>query len=131
MASSGAVQFVKGAGGWKKETSVTGVNLGAKDYKEESMIKPLDARVVVRVVDQTDRKSAAGIILPETMSRNILNGVVTAVGPGRILQDGTLHKVNMKVGDTIMFSIGRGLEFSIEGVRHWWLTEDECLGVVG
>ena len=67
------------------------------------MIRPLGDKVVVEPKDDA-AKTAGGIFLPDTAKKKPQEGVVIAVGPGRILEDGTNAKMNVKAGDVVIFS---------------------------
>ena len=67
------------------------------------MLKPLSDRVIVKNL-AADEKSAGGIILPDTAKERPQRGEIIAVGPGRVLDDGKLVPMEVKVGDKVLFS---------------------------
>src|SRR5262249_48823031 len=73
-------------------------------------LKPLGDRVVVRRLEAAE-KTAGGIYLPETAKNKPQRGKVEAVGPGRLLKDGSRRPLQVKVGDTVLFTTWAGDEF--------------------
>ena len=73
-------------------------------------IKPLSDRVVVRRTEATE-KTAGGILLPDAAKEKPQKGTVLAVGPGRMLKDGTRRPLQVKVGDVVLFTAWAGDEF--------------------
>ena len=92
-------------------------------------LKPLQDRVVVTRVKE-EEKSKGGIIIPDSAKEKPVEGQVVAVGNGKILEDGTVRKLDVKVGDRILFGKYSGTEVKIEGEEHLILREDEILGVI-
>jgi chaperonin GroES len=92
-------------------------------------LKPLHDRVVVKRVKE-EEKSKGGIIIPDTAKEKPVEGQVVAVGNGKVLEDGTLRKLEVKAGDRILFGKYSGTEVKIEGEEHLILREDEILGVI-
>jgi chaperonin GroES len=91
-------------------------------------IKPLGNRVVLkRSAAQTSR---GGILLPETAKEKPLQGIVLAVGPGRIDEEGNLHRLSVKEGDIVLFSSYGGLEISLGDEEFMVVGEDDVLAVV-
>ncbi len=92
-------------------------------------IRPLQDRVVVsRIAEQ--EKTKGGIIIPDTAKEKPAEGKVLAVGPGRVLEDGSVRKLDVKVGDRVLFSKYGGSEVTINGEELLILREDDILGVV-
>jgi chaperonin GroES len=92
-------------------------------------IRPLQDRIVVsRIADQ--EKTKGGIIIPDTAKEKPIEGKVLAVGNGRILEDGTVRKLDIKVGDRVLFGKYGGTEVTIDGEELLILREDDVLGVV-
>jgi chaperonin GroES len=77
-------------------------------------IKPLGDRIVVRR-NAAEEKSAGGILLPDTAKNKPQRGEVLEVGPGRLLKDGTRRALEVKKGDTILFTSWAGDEFKERG----------------
>jgi chaperonin GroES len=92
------------------------------------MIKPLADRVVVKPITQ-EEKTKGGIVLPDTAKDKPQEGEVIAVGPGRILDNGTRLNPEVKVGDRVIFSKYSGTEFKLDGVEYLILRESDILAV--
>jgi chaperonin GroES len=92
-------------------------------------IRPLQDRLVVsRIADQ--EKTKGGIIIPDTAKEKPIEGKVLAVGNGRILDDGSTRKLDVKVGDRVLFAKYGGNEVTIDGEQLLILREEDILGVV-
>lgn len=92
-------------------------------------IRPLHDRVLIKRVAEED-KTKSGIIIPDTAKEKPIEGKVIAVGNGKLLDDGSLHKLEVKKGDRVLFGKYSGTEVKIEGVEHLILREDDILGIV-
>ena len=73
-------------------------------------IRPLGDRIVVRRFE-AEEKTAGGILLPDTAKDKPQRGKILAVGPGKLLKDGTRRPLQVKEGDTVLFTIWAGDEF--------------------
>ncbi|MGD8858378.1 MAG: co-chaperone GroES [Myxococcales bacterium] len=93
-------------------------------------IRPLQDRVVVSRIEEQN-KTAGGIIIPDTAKEKPAEGKVMAVGNGRILEDGSVRKLDVKVGDRVLFSKYGGTEITVDGEQLLIMREDDILGVVG
>ena len=93
------------------------------------MLKPLDDRVVIKV-DDSESKTAGGIVLPDRAQEKQQRGAVVAVGPGKLLDDGTRAKPDVAVGDTILFGKYSGTEITVDGVEVIILRESDILAKV-
>ncbi len=91
-------------------------------------IKPLADRVVVQPVPQDD-KTAGGVYLPDTAKEKPMKGKVVAAGPGRMLKDGSLAKMEVAVGMTVLYSKFSGNEIKLEGEDYVILQEKDVLGI--
>ncbi|MGE0790220.1 MAG: co-chaperone GroES [Sandaracinaceae bacterium] len=92
-------------------------------------IRPLHDRVLVQRVKE-EEKTKGGIIIPDTAKEKPIEGKVVAVGNGKILEDGSVRKLEVKKGDRILFGKYSGTEVKIDGEEHLILREDDILGVV-
>ena len=92
-------------------------------------IRPLQDRILVKRLD-SESKTAGGIIIPDNAKEKPMEGQVVALGNGKRLDDGSLQKPDLKVGDTILFSKYAGSEVKIEGTEHLVMREDDILGVI-
>jgi chaperonin GroES len=73
-------------------------------------VKPLGDRIVVQR-DEAEGKTSGGILLPDTAKNKPQKGKVLAVGPGRMLKDGKRRPLQVKVGDTVLFTSWAGDEY--------------------
>jgi chaperonin GroES len=98
--------------------------------EEESMkIRPLQDRVIVQSIEE-EAKTKGGIIIPDTAKEKPQEGKVIAVGPGKILENGTKTTLDVKVGDKILFGKYSGSEIKIDGEEFIMMREDDILGVI-
>ena len=89
--------------------------------------RPLHDRVLVRRIEQ-DEKTTGGIIIPDTAKEKPMEGEVIAVGAGARGEDGTLHALDVKAGDRILFGKWSGSEVKIEGEELMIMKESDILG---
>lgn len=93
-------------------------------------IRPLHDRVILKRTEQ-ETKSAGGIVLTGSAAEKSTRGEVLAVGKGRILENGEVRPLDVKVGDTVIFSEGYGLKTEkIEGQEVIILSENDILAIV-
>ncbi len=92
-------------------------------------LRPLRDKVVVKP-SEGEEKTAGGIFLPDTAKKKPQEGKVIAVGNGRVLDDGTIKPLTVKVGDTVVYSKYGGTEVSVEGEDVVVLDEDQIYAVV-
>jgi len=92
-------------------------------------IRPLQDRVIVKRVEE-EEKTKGGIIIPDTAKEKPMEGKVTAVGKGKLLEDGKIHPLDVKAGDRILFAKYGGTEVKIDGEEHLIMREDDILGVI-
>ncbi len=90
---------------------------------------PLGDRVVVRPKEK-EEVTKSGIVLPGTAQEKPQEGEVIAVGPGRVLDNGTRLPVELKVGQSVLYSKYAGTEFKIEDEELLILREPDVLAVV-
>ena len=92
-------------------------------------IRPLYDRILVkRIEEQT--KTAGGLFIPDTAKEKPMEAMVVAVGNGKLQEDGSLRKLEIKAGDKILFSKYSGNEIKIDGTDHLILREDDILAVL-
>jgi chaperonin GroES len=92
-------------------------------------IRPLHDRVIVQRLEE-EEKTKGGIIIPDSAKEKPQEGKVIAVGPGKILENGTKIALDVKVGDKILFGKYSGTEIKIEGEEFLMMREDDILGVI-
>ena len=91
--------------------------------------RPLHDRILVKRLEEKETIKG-GIIIPDTAKEKPQEGVVEAVGNGKILENGTKLSLEVKEGDHILFGKYSGTEIKIDGVEHLILREDEVLGIL-
>jgi chaperonin GroES len=92
-------------------------------------IRPLHDRVVVKRLEE-ERKSAGGIVIPDNAAEKPDQGEVMAVGTGKILEDGKVRPLDVKVGDRILFGKYSGTTVKVEGDELLVMREDDIMGVI-
>ncbi len=92
-------------------------------------VRPLDDRVVIKPMEAEER-TAGGIVLPDTAKEKPQRGVVVALGPGKLLEDGTRGEMSVKMGDMVLFGKYAGSEITVEGAEHQIMREQEILVVI-
>lgn len=92
-------------------------------------IRPLQDRVVVKRKEE-ETKSAGGIVLPGSAAEKPSQGVVVAVGPGRILENGSNRPIDLKVGDTVIFGKYASNTVKVGEEELLILSEGEIFGVL-
>ncbi|RRR37490.1 co-chaperone GroES [Schaalia georgiae] len=92
-------------------------------------IKPLEDRIVIRQVE-AEQTTASGLVIPDTAKEKPQEGEVVAVGPGRVDDNGNRVPVDVKVGDTVIYSRYGGTEVKYEGQEYQILSSRDVLAVV-
>ncbi len=92
-------------------------------------IKPLEDRIVVQAND-AESTTASGLVIPDTAKEKPQEGTVLAVGPGRY-EDGQRVPLDVKVGDTVLYSKYGGTEVKYAGEEYLILSARDVLAVVG
>jgi chaperonin GroES len=96
---------------------------------KETKFRPLRDRLLVKRVSQ-EAMSAGGIIIPDAAKEKPQEAEVIAVGNGKVLDDGRVIALDLKVGDKVLYGKYSGSEIKIEGQEYLILREDEVLGVL-
>ncbi|PQJ95207.1 co-chaperone GroES [Chromatium okenii] len=92
-------------------------------------IRPLHDRVVIRRMDE-ERTTAGGIVIPDSATEKPIQGEVIAAGNGKILENGTVRPLDVKVGDRVLFGKYSGTEVKIDGKDFLVMREEDIMGVV-
>lgn len=92
-------------------------------------VRPLHDRVIVRRLDE-EEKSSGGIIIPDSAKEKPVQGKVIAVGKGKSLENGEVRPLDVKEGDTVIFSTYAGTEIKLDGDTLLMMREDDILGVI-
>ena len=109
------------------EGEIIAAGPGTRD--DDGKLRPLQDRILVRRV-QEEEKTKGGIIIPDTAKEKPIEGEVIAVGNGKILEDGSVRKLDVKVGDRILFGKYSGTEVKVDGEDRLILREDDILGII-
>ena len=91
-------------------------------------IRPLHDRVIVKRLEE-ERTSPGGIVIPDSAAEKPVQGKIMAVGKGKILEDGTVRPLDVKVGDKILFGKYSGTEVKIDGDELVVMREDDLMAV--
>ena len=91
--------------------------------------RPLHDRVLVRRVE-AEEKTAGGIIIPDTAKEKPQEGEVVSVGTGARSEDGTVHPLEVKEGDRILFGKWSGTEVKVDGEDLIIMKESDILGII-
>jgi chaperonin GroES len=92
-------------------------------------IRPLHDRVIVKRIDE-ERKSAGGIVIPDTAAEKPDQGEVVAVGKGKKSDDGKLIALDVKVGDRVLFGKYSGQTVKVKGDELLVMREEDIMGVI-
>jgi chaperonin GroES len=92
-------------------------------------VRPLADRVVVKRLE-SEQKTKSGIIIPDTAKEKPIEGIVVAVGNGKLLKNGKLRPLDVKEGDRVLIGKYAGTEVKLDDVEHVILSEDEILAVL-
>jgi len=92
-------------------------------------IRPLHDRVIVKRLEE-ERKTASGIVIPDTAAEKPDQGEVVAVGKGKVMDDGKVRALEVKVGDRILFGKYSGQTVKVEGDELLVMREEDIMGVI-
>ena len=90
--------------------------------------RPLHDRVLIKVLD-SEEKTKGGIIIPDTAKEKPQEGEVVAVGPGAKTEDGKTVKMDVKVGDKVIFGKWSGTEIKIHNIENSIMKESDIMGI--
>jgi chaperonin GroES len=92
-------------------------------------LRPLNDRVIIKRLDN-ERKTASGIVIPESAAEKPDQGEILAVGPGKRTEDGKVLPVDVKVGDKVLFGKYAGQAVKVDGEELLVIREEEILAVI-
>ena len=92
-------------------------------------IRPLHDRVIVRRWEE-EKTSPGGIVIPDSATEKPIKGEVVAVGNGKILENGEVRALDLKVGDKILFGKYSGTEVKVDDDELLVMREDDIMGVI-
>ena len=93
-------------------------------------IRPLHDRVLLKRLESADKKTAGGIIIPDTAKEKPQEGEIIAVGPGKVTDDGRVQPMNVKAGDRVLFGKYAGTDVKMEDQEYIIMREDDILGIL-
>ena len=92
-------------------------------------IRPLHDRLIVKRLEE-ERKTASGIVIPDTAAEKPDQGEVLAVGKGKVLEDGKVRPLDLNVGDRILFGKYSGQTVKVQGEELLVMREEDVMGVI-
>ena len=92
-------------------------------------IRPLHDRVIVKRLEE-ERTSPGGIVIPDSAAEKPSQGKVVAIGKGKILEDGSVRALDVKVGDKILFGKYSGTEVKVDGEDLLVMREEDIMAVI-
>ena len=92
-------------------------------------IRPLHDRVVVKRLEE-ERKTASGIVIPDTAAEKPDSGEIMAVGSGKVGDDGKVRPLDVKKGDKVLFGKYSGQTVKVDGVEYLVMREEDLMGVI-
>src|SRR5262245_33015117 len=92
-------------------------------------IRPLHDRVIIKRLEE-ERTSAGGIIIPDNATEKPVKGKVIAMGKGKILENGEVRPLEVKVGDNILFGKYSGTEVKVDGEELLVMREEDVMAVI-
>ena len=92
-------------------------------------IRPLQDRILVKRLE-AETRTKGGLYIPDSAKEKPIEGLVIAVGGGKVGEDGKVRPVDVKAGDKILFGKYSGTEVKIEDVEHLIIREEDILGVI-
>jgi chaperonin GroES len=92
-------------------------------------IKPLADKVLVQRIE-AEATTAGGIVLPDTAKEKPQRGKIVAVGEGKVLDDGTRRKMQLKAGDEVLFTSYAGTDVKVDDAEYLIMDESDIMAVV-
>ncbi|MFC1863667.1 co-chaperone GroES [Thermodesulfobacteriota bacterium] len=92
-------------------------------------IRPLHDRVIVKRTEE-ETTTKGGIIIPDTAKEKPVEGEITAVGKGKLLENGKVQALEVKKGDKVLFGKYAGTDIKIDGEEHLIMREDDIIAII-
>ena len=92
-------------------------------------IRPLHDRVIVKRMEE-ERTSPGGIVIPDAATEKPIKGEIVAAGNGKILENGEIRGLDVKVGDKVLFGKYAGTEVKVEGEELLVMKEDDIMAII-
>jgi len=111
------------------DVSATRPNINSFLRSFHMKIRPLHDRVIVKRLEE-EKTSPGGIIIPDTAAEKPVQGKIVAVGKGKILEDGQVRPLDVKIGDKILFGKYSGTEVKVDGEDLVVMREEDVMAVI-
>lgn len=92
-------------------------------------IRPLHDRVIIKRMEE-ERTSPGGIVIPDTATEKPIRGEVVAVGKGKLMENGDVRPLDVKVGDKVLFGKYSGTEVKVDGQELLVMREEDIMAIV-
>jgi len=92
-------------------------------------IRPLHDRVIIKRMEE-ELTSPGGIVIPDTAAEKPIRGEVVAVGKGKVLENGEVRALDLKVGDKVLFGKYSGTEVKVDGQELLVMREEDVVAVI-
>ena len=92
-------------------------------------LRPLHDRVIIKRLEE-EKMSAGGIVIPDSAAEKPIRGEVIAAGTGKILEDGKVRPIAIKVGDKVLFGKYSGTEVKVDGEELLVMREEDIIAVI-
>ena len=92
-------------------------------------LRPLHDRVILKRLEE-EKVSAGGIVIPDSAAEKPIRGQVVAAGTGKILEDGKVRPIAVKVGDKVLFGKYSGTEVKVDGEELLVMREEDIVAVI-
>ncbi|ALG69056.1 co-chaperone GroES [Beggiatoa leptomitoformis] len=92
-------------------------------------IRPLHDRVIIKRMEE-ERKTAGGIVIPDSATEKPIRGKVVAIGKGKLLESGDVRPLDVKVDDVVLFGKYSGTEVKVDGEDLLVMREEDIMGVL-
>jgi len=96
----------------------------------KTKFRPLHDRVIVKRLEE-EKTSPGGIVIPDSAAEKPVRGEIVAAGNGKVLDNGSVRPLDVKVGDKILFGKYSGTEVKVDGVDYLVMREDDIVAVLG
>ena len=100
-----------------------------KQPKKQPKIRPLGEKVLIKRLE-AEEMTRGGIVLPDSAKEKPRRGTVLAVGDGKVLDDGSRAKFQVKKGDVVLFSSYGGTEIKVDGEEYMLMDESDILAIL-
>ncbi len=92
-------------------------------------IRPLHDRVIIKRMEE-ERTSPGGIVIPDTAAEKPIRGEVVAVGKGKLMENGEVRPLDVKVGDKVLFGKYSGTEVKVDGQELLVMREEDIMAII-